>query len=549
MKNSVKLHSFCFVILVIFLHSCKKEEIPTLSTSTITNISTTSATGGGNITSDGNAGVTARGVCWSVNANPTTSDSKTSDGQGMGQFVSNISGLAAGLTYHIRAYATNSVGIAYGADLSFVTLGKSPECITQPATNISATGVTFNGTVNANYLSTTVTFEYGTTTSYGLTVTASQSPVTGNSITIVNAVITGLSGGTIYHFRIKAISFLDTAYGDDMTFATPIELPTLTTTIVSGITHSSAKSGGDITNDGGGAIIARGVCWGTNANPQVTAEHTTDGTGMGSFTSNITGLSYETTYYVRAYATNGAGAAYGNQFSFTTKISPILFNPNLTYGTMADIDGNVYRTIQIGTHTWMAENLRTSKYNDGTPIPNITDNNKWASLCVKDTDYLTSYGDYKTSGAYCWYNNDSATYEQVYGKLYNCGTVATGKLCPTGWHVPDRSEWHFICYKISNEEPYGLYGEELMETGTTHWFNPDISGTNETGFTALPGGSRDSTGTFHGINQRGCFWTSSGRIYPAMGFYQDIYYYSWLGTPMHHLRYQVEGLSIRCLKD
>ncbi len=326
------------------------------------------------------------------------------------------------------------------------------------------------------------------------------------------------------------------------------ELPTLSSSTITNITAISATSGGNITSDGGAGVTARGVCWGTSANPTTNRSYTTDGTGMGSFTSNITGLSYETTYYVRAYATNDAGTAYGNQLSFTTKISPILFNPNLTYGTMADIDGNVYRTIQIGTHTWMAENLRTSKYNDGTPIPNITDNNKWGSLCV-NTGSLTSDAGYETSGAYCWYNNDSATYEQVYGKLYNCGTVATGKLCPIGWHVPNRPEWCIICNKMSNNEPYSLCGEELMETGTTHWFNPEISGTNETGFTTLPGGLRDSTGTFLNINQIGFFWTSSGRIYPAMGFYQDIYYYSWLGTPMHHLRYQVEGLSIRCLKD
>jgi len=326
------------------------------------------------------------------------------------------------------------------------------------------------------------------------------------------------------------------------------EIPTISTSAISLITDISASSGGIITSDGGVDIKSRGVCWGTSAYPSTTGSHTTDGTGIGSFTSRISGLSYETTYYVRAYATNNAGTAYGNQLSFTTKISSIFFNPDLTYGTMTDIEGNVYRTIQIGTHTWMAENLRTSKYNDGTPIPNITDNNIWASLCVI-TGSLTSDGGYETSGAYCWYNNDSATYEQVYGKLYNCGTVATGKLCPIGWHVPDRSEWCIICSKTSNNEPYVLYGEELMETGNTHWFNPEISGTNETGFTTIPGGLRDSKGTFAFINQRGFFWTSSGRKYPAMGFFQDIYYSSRLGTPMHHLRYQVEGLSIRCLKD
>lgn len=123
-------------VIILILHSCKKEELPTLSTSTITNITATSASSGGNVTSDGGAEVTARGVCWSLNANPSISDLKTSDGSGEGQFTSNLSGLSAGSTYHVRAYATNSVGTAYGADLSFTTLGGAPECITQPAGNM-----------------------------------------------------------------------------------------------------------------------------------------------------------------------------------------------------------------------------------------------------------------------------------------------------------------------------------------------------------------------------------------------------------------------------
>lgn len=180
MKNKKFKILGIFVLFLFMISSCIKEEILTLSTSTITNITTTSASSGGIISSDGRAEVGERGICWSVNTNPTTSDSKTNDGGGIGQFVSTLDGLTAGTTYHVRAYATNTVGTAYGADLLFVTLGQVPECITQPATNTTSSGATLNGTVNANDLSTTVTFEYGTTTSYSSNITASQSPVIGN---------------------------------------------------------------------------------------------------------------------------------------------------------------------------------------------------------------------------------------------------------------------------------------------------------------------------------------------------------------------------------
>jgi uncharacterized repeat protein (TIGR02059 family) len=209
-----------FIELILIGQSCKKEELSTLSTSTINNITATSASCGGNITSDGGASVIERGVCWSLNADPTTSDSKTVDGNGTGQFTSNITGLIAGSSYHARAYATNAAGTAYGADLSFATSGKAPECLTLAATNITSSGTTLNGIVNANYLSTTVIFEYGTTISYGQTVTPVQNLVTGNAFTNVSADIYGLIPGTIYHFRVKTMNSFGIVFGNDLTITT-----------------------------------------------------------------------------------------------------------------------------------------------------------------------------------------------------------------------------------------------------------------------------------------------------------------------------------------
>jgi Tol biopolymer transport system component len=225
MKNAfLKKATILIMVITLFpltLSDCKKTDPavkPVISTSGVFNIAATSATTGGFVSSDGGAEVTSYGICWGTNANPSTTDSKTSDGKGTGQYVSSLTGLTAGTTYHVRAYAINSVGTSYGGDMLFVTLGQSPESITLPASNISATGAILNGAANANFLSTTVTFEYGLTASYGQTIAASQSPLTGNLLTNINASISGLTVNTIYHYRLKAVNSLATTYGNDISF-------------------------------------------------------------------------------------------------------------------------------------------------------------------------------------------------------------------------------------------------------------------------------------------------------------------------------------------
>ena len=207
------------------------------------------------------------------------------------------------------------------ASFNFAT---TPVVVTQPATSITTTSGTLNGTVNPNGASTTYHFDWGTTLAYGNS-TSSQSAGTGSAPIPESANLTGLTTGTTYHFRIVATNSAGTSYGDDMTFMPGAAI--VTTASVSGITTTSAASGGNVSADGGSAVTARGVCWDTISSPTITGNHTTDGTGTGTFTSSLTGLLVGNGYYVVAYATNAYGTFYGNTLFFSTSCGTLAILP------------------------------------------------------------------------------------------------------------------------------------------------------------------------------------------------------------------------------
>jgi len=217
-------------------------------------------------------------------------------------------------TYHFRAYAANMEEVVYGEDMEFTI--QVPVVTTLAATNVVPASATLNGTVNASNLSSVVTFEYGTSTDYGQEVTAEQSPVTGNTITNVSATLTGLTGGTNYNYRVKAVNSSGTSYGDNKIFNSA-HVPTLTTAPVSDITATGAISGGIITDDGGAPITDRGICYSVVWS-RMPSQCTHDGTGTERFTTSLAELNPNTTYIVRSFAVNSAGIAYGNNIYFAT---------------------------------------------------------------------------------------------------------------------------------------------------------------------------------------------------------------------------------------
>ena len=210
-----------------------------------------------------------------------------------------------------------------------------------------------------------------------------------------------------------------------------------------------------------------------------------------------------------------------------TNNGDIVFNPNITYGSITDIDGNTYKTVTIGTQTWMAENLKVTKYNDGIAIPNVTNNTAWREL---------------TTGALCDYDNTPSNSE-TYGKLYNWHAVNTGKLCPTGWHVPSDAEWTELTDYLGGTS---VAGGKLKETGTTHWASPNAGATNETGFTALPGGLRYNNGSFYNIGNHG-YWWSAAENYAVSAWYRYMYYNN-SGVSRGNDNKEL-GFSVRCVRD
>ena len=631
--------------------------VPTVSTTSVGNITTSSAICYGNVTAEGGSNVTERGICWSTSQNPTVFDNIVSNGTGTGMFTVTLSNLQSGTTYYVRAYAANSLGVAYGNQLFFTT--EAPfVCATSTVTdydgnqyntvaigsqcwlkeNMKAThysdgtsiplGTSSSSTTGYRYYpnnNSDNVAQYGYLYNWPAAVrgasfssanpsgvqgicptgwhvpsaaewatlvdfvsnqsmyicggnsdnnakalasttgwtSSSETCAIGNNASANNSTgFSALPAGTyrggygynVFPFGNNALFWTTSDYNNygsptvrDMNYsvsyviegyngfgdgnsvrclrdetgsgtggdtASTTSLPTVTTTAVSQITQTSATSGGNVTSDGGATVTARGVCWSTTQNPNISNSHTTNGSGTGTFSSSITGLTAGTTYYVRAYATNSAGTAYGNQINFTTSNNPpqTTNTPCAGAPTVTDYDGNVYNTIQIGNQCWMKENLKTLHYADGNSITLMTSGNSSSTgYCYRpgnNEDNVASYG-YLYNWTALMHNNTSS----------ETNPSCVQGVCPTGWHIPSDAEWDQLLTYVSGQSAYLCNGSTTniakSLSATTGWGtssgtcyvgnNPSTN--NATGFSALPAGYY--SGGFDYFGGYAFFWSST----------------------------------------
>ncbi len=493
----------------------------TVTTSEVTGITANSAVSGGIVTDDGGVEITVRGIVWGTTENPTVdeNDGMSTDGDGLDDFTSNLEDLLPATTYYVRAFATNITGTFYGEQFEFTT-GVSIATVTAgDVTDITDNSAVAGGIVESDGGAEVSVRGFVWSTLEDPTVETNQGIMNiGSGTGQFAAAISGLEPETTYYLRAFATNAEGTAYGNQVEFTT-LNYPQVSTQSILAITDVSASVRGRVIAEGG-ATTARGIVWSTSENPRLEDYEgmTNNGSGTGFFTADVTGLDAGTTYFARAYAENSVGVSYGDQLEFTTYD-----------GRAADTDGNVYFYVIIGKQEWMVANLKTTKYNDGSSIAEVTDNGDW-----RDTP----------NPAYCWYENNGEKFKDVFGALYNFYAVETEKLCPEGWRVPTGADISALVIHAGGSE---IAAGKLKGTG--YWQDSANPGTDDYRLNSLPGGFRypdegDFPGQFDGLNKAGVWWTSTTY---EIGAYTYSMSYLWQQIFSADVKKE-GGASVRCMR-
>ena len=540
--------------------------VPVLSTDSISDVTPTSATCGGNITNDGGANVTNRGVCFNTTGTPTVNDdSTTTDGNGVGSFVSSLSGLTPYTLYYVRAYATNSVGTGYGEEVSFTTLCILPEVYTLQPDNISPTSFTCEGNVSA--------INCDALTARGVCWNTTGNPTIADNHTTdsiaagsIISSITGLACSTTYYVCAYATNAAGTSYGEvyEITTLAPAvpDVTTLSASLYSGLSMIVAS---EVTDENCESVSSRGICYSTSPSPTTSDSHTSHAVGLGTITDTIIGLDTNTTYYVRAYATNSVGTAYGVELSVTTPTLPTITTDSVTNiaDTTATCGGNVTNdggaTVTARGVCWSTSQnptINDSHTTNGSGTGSF--NSSITGLTPLTTYYVrayatnsvgTTYGEevsftppFYVDGKPCY---GTSTLTDIDGNTYN--TVVIGTQCwmkenlRTTKYADNTSiaqgsstttssttaYWYYLCNDSSNKPTYGLLynWKAVMHNASSSNANPSgVQGICPTGW-HVPS-SADWKELANYLSSQSQYWCSGNSQYSVKSLASTTGWYS-----------------------
>lgn len=526
-------------------------DLPTVTTASVTNNVGYSATCGGTVTDDGGLLVLEKGICWSSESYPypTISGPHVVSTDTAYTFTCDLTGLTPNTNYYLRAYATNALGTSYGNLTSFQSayLLTTHILSLSDTTNVSvrATGRIANGNPSYSAKGFCWSTSPNPTLADQYVVNTSSLSGAGN----YSGLITGLEPGTTYYVRTFVTNIVGTSYSSGQKVFTTLALPVIETDSVVAVADSSVMTGGNILHNGSLPILAAGVCWSTSPNPTCSDSHISVSDTIGHFQLTLTDLSADSIYYLRAYATNSFGTSYGEEYPFRARVNYGQTCPDAP--TVTDYDGNVYSTVQLGTQCWMAENLRTTHFADGTFIP----------IGTEESNY----------NYYRYYPNEDSSIVDVYGYHYNWKAAMHGNgssnsvpsgiqgVCPDGWHLPSRAEWQALKTYISGQNQYrcntsaASIGKSLASISGWQYYGTECTvghlqeANNETGFNAYPAG-----GEYMDFGRDAAFWTSTAYYSTAYGGYSYLYGLGSASSEFFEIsdyNQWYQWHSIRCLKN
>ena len=556
---------------------------PSVALYNISDITLNSAKVSGLLLDAGRPATEECGVCWTTSGEPTYYSNRLSvpiPAGGAGQFEVVIPNLNDEMTYVVRAYAKNAGYIVYSDTASFKTLTlpwAHVEAVTQVSVPtaqavcqiysdggapVTERGVCWSTSPNPELDNAVLATEENMVSvlnNGGVLYT-----VNGDGIGTYTCGVGGLSGNTTYYVRAFATSHAGTGYSGQQIFTTPTSIPTVTTAQPTDVTFSAATCGGNIITDGGAAVISRGVCWSTSQNPTLNDNYTAGNSATSSYTCTLTDLTPNTTYYVRAYATNSVGTAYGNRVvlnvldvpsidsTVSCLVSSILSNELGANGVLTavrDCENNSYSVVQIGNQCWMKVNLRSTKYMDSTDVQAGT---------------TTS----SSSIPYYYVPNNDIGNVASYGYLYNWPAVKGPEsvsahnqgICPMGWHVPSGAEWSQLTQYVSGQSRFlcdnnNTYIAKSLAS-STGWHSSVSNYTcavstipednNATGFSALPAGCCYDAGHYDYFSYYTYFWSTTESGVCCMNIRKLGYLYADMRSDSN---YKSNGYSVRCIRD